>query len=120
MVVHEYLRYLVINTKLVSYEYFMDDMKEWEIALLIPMGIDSHQIEWETARYVSYNNAMFSGNIKKQYNNKSMQELFPLPYDKDYKPSDKYDLTSDISNNQVEVMRNLSKKLSKQMNGKHS
>lgn len=93
MRVHEYLKYLVIENRIVTYEYFMDEMQDWEISLLVPMMHEAHRTEWETARYVVYNNAMYSGNIKKQYWEKPMQELFPLPYDPEevhnYEMSDK-------------------------------
>lgn len=118
MVVHEYLRYLVIETKLVSYEYFMDEMKEWEIVMLAPMGIDAHRTDWETARYISYNNAMFSGNIKKQYSEKPMQELLPLPYDKEQGEEHNIEMTNKQRDMLSERARLLSQKIKqKKLNG---
>jgi len=78
----------------------MDDMREWEISLLMPLVKDAHRTEWETARYISYNNAMTSGNLKKQYAEKPMDKLFPLPFDKEHEEHD-----IEISNNQIATLK---------------
>lgn len=128
MIVHEYLRYLVIDTKIVTYEYFMDDIRDWEIKMLIPRAMDSHRTEWETSRYIAYHNALISGNMKRQYAQKPMTELFPLPYDETYKHVENEHVNRDITDKQVVGMRrrvskvaNILKNKNKQTtNGKHS
>ena len=105
----------------------MDDMREWEVAMLLPMAIEAHRNEWETARYIVYHNALVSGNLKKQYTQKSMTELFPLPYDeltnKAHRLREQHNI--EISNSQIDFMRQrasiVANKLNKQKsNGKHS
>ena len=107
MRVHEYLRILVIDTKIVDYEYFMDDITDWEIAMLMNMSYESHRTEWETARYIAYHNAIMSGNLKKQYADKPMTDILPLPYDEDRKEHD-----IEISNSEVSIMTAKANKMS--------
>lgn len=104
----------------------MDDMREWEVAMLLPIAIEAHRTEWETARYIVYHDALVSGNLKKQYTQKSMTELFPLPYDESvnhgHQSRERHDI--EISDRQVDMMRRrasmIANKLSEQKsNGKH-
>ena len=113
MLVHEYLRILVIDAKIVSYEYFMDDMQEWEIHTLMGLSHEAHRTAWETARYVAYYNATTSGNIKKKYAEKPMTELMPLPYD----PVIEHDYT--ISDSEVNVLRDRGQRLADKLFKKH-
>lgn len=93
MRVHEYLRILVINSKIVTYEYFMDDITENEIIMLLRLSNEAYRDAWERTRYMVYYNAVMSGNLKKQYAQKGMYELFPLPYDEDTEQH-RYDITN--------------------------
>ena len=103
MRVHEYFRILVVNAKLVTYEYFMDYIQDWEIELLLEMSNESYRNDWETARYIAYYNAIMSGNLKKQYSSKTMTELFPLPYDDRYKIEEDHNI--EISNNEIDMLK---------------
>ena len=109
MAVHEYLRILVIDCKIVTYEYFMDDMQEWEISMLMRMSHEAHRTAWETARYITYYNAVMGGKLKKKYVEKPMTELFPLPYD----PQVEHNYS--ISNEEVDVLRERGNILAKKL-----
>lgn len=107
------MRYLVIENKIVSYEYFMDHMKDWEISLLLPIAMDAQKTEWQTARYVAYHNARISGNMKKQYLEKPITELFPLPYDKDLKKYEDHNI--EITANQIADLKNRSQRVKEKL-----
>lgn len=112
MIVHEYLKVLVLDCKIVTYEYFVDDIQEWEIQMLMNISHESHRTEWETARYITYYNTVMSGNLKKQYTEKPMTDLFPLPYD------DKFAVEEheiEITNNQIEDLKNRSKRVKEKL-----
>lgn len=112
------MRHLVVDSRLVTYEYFMDYIQEWEIRMLIPIAIQSHRTEWETARYIAYHNAIMSGNLKKQYAQKPMTELFPLPYDElyhNYKNPLDEQMRRDITNDEVNILRQRASKLGKKL-----
>ena len=102
MRVHEYLRILVINSKIITYEYFMDDITENEIIMLLPIASESYRDAWERTRYSTYYNAVLSGNLKPLYAKKSMTSLFPLPYDNNI-PGEEH--RYDITNEEIEEMR---------------
>lgn len=91
----------------------MDYMKDWEISLLLPRAIDAQKTEWQTARYIAYHNALISGNMKKQYMEKSITELFPLPYDKDMKKYEEHNV--EITNNQIADLKNRSKRVKEKL-----
>lgn len=118
MRVHEYLRILVVENKIVDYEYFMDDITDWEISMLLSMAIGVNRNDWEIARYLAYHNAVMSGNLKKQYAQKSMTELFPLPFDDNYKTSEKVEHNYEISNKEVEVMTVRTNKMAERFKNK--
>ena len=54
----------------------------------------------------------------KKGNKKTAKEMFPLITDDDYKESS-YELTQEITTQQVNTMRDVAEKISKTMNGKH-
>lgn len=117
MRVHEYLRILVIESKIVDYEYFMDDITDWEISMLLKIAQDAHRNDWEIARYLAYHNAVMSGNLKKQYAQKSMSELFPLPFDNN-KKNEPVEHNYEISNKEVEVMTVRTNKMAERFKNK--
>lgn len=98
---------------MIGYQYFMDDMKDWELELLLGNINYSHRNEWEMTRMIMYS-AMAP--YMKKGSNKSPKDILPLPTDDDYKATE--DVERDISDSQIHRMRNISAQISKNINKK--
>lgn len=118
MVVHEYLKLFVFQKRMVSYEYFMDDMQEWELLLLADNYNNALKEEWEMTRWQVY--TTIKPYLKKQYANKTPQEVFPLPTDKIDDAEEEHN--TEITNAEIDEMKKISalvqKQLKRQSNGK--
>lgn len=109
MLVHEYLKLFVFRKRLVSYEYFMDELQEWEISLLADCLNSGYREEWEMTRWLVY--SIIQPNIKKSMQDKSMHELLPLPFDEEYKEEEEQDIT----NEEIAILKHRSEMLGKQL-----
>lgn len=109
MNVHEYLRILVFVNKLVSYEYFMDEIQEYELELLFENIGWTYKNEWEIARLESYCSLCAFGKPKK-----TMQEMIPLMTDK----NEDYNVVDDnIDTNDYEKVMAQQKYIMNMING---
>ena len=85
---HTYLRWLVIQNKVVTYEYFMDSMDAYELYTLIKEMHYSRKDDWEMTRKIVY--ATISPWLKDK--NKTEKDILPLITDEriiEYFKSDK-------------------------------
>jgi len=82
MIVHEYLKLFVFRKKMVTYEYFMDKIQDWEVSLLADSVTSGYREEWEMTRWLVY--SIIQPNLKKSLRDKPMKEIIPLPFDEDY------------------------------------
>ena len=69
--------------KIIDYEYFMDEMAEWEIQLCVKNMHFASKNEWEQARMIMYSSLI---PYFKKGQSKKPNELFPLSTDEDYQP----------------------------------
>lgn len=104
MIVHEYLRLLVFTHKLVTYEYFMDSLQDYELQILCDNIGWTYKNEWEIARMNSYCSLSAFGKPKK-----TITKMFPLITDKDdtYELKDTFITQVDIdkiSSNKNKIM----------------
>ena len=88
---------------MVSYEYFMDEMQEYEIELFMLNVNHAQKCDWERARMIMFTN--ISPYMKRQ---KTPKELFPLPTDDDYNEHD-----YEISDNEINTMKQRASRVSK-------
>ena len=78
---HEYCKYLVIQFHVVSYEYFCDQLQDYELTWMLQNMNYAYKEEWEQTRYnLYYTIAPYTKN-----KSKSIQEFFPLSTDKEIK-----------------------------------
>ena len=91
MLVHEYCKYLVIETHIISYEYFCDKLQDWELLWLLQNMNYAYKNEWEQTRYILY--FSIAPYTKTRYN--SIQEFFPLSTDKNQKEEHNTEITND-------------------------
>lgn len=91
---------------MVSYEYFMDEMQEYEIDILVENLPYCEQAEWLRTRYIVWSN------LKPYLKKKSMSpsELFPLPFD-----DDENSIKTDIKLSEIEIENY--RKMLENMNG---
>lgn len=96
---------LCLAYKIISVEYFMDSMQEYEI-YDIYNGIQySNMYSWEQTRWIAY--AICQVNSKKKL---KLTDIMKLPIDKDFKP-EKHDI--EISDNDISRLKEKSKEISK-------
>ena len=88
---HEYCKYLVIENHIISYEYFCDNLQEWELLWLLQNMNYAYKNEWQMVRYQLY--YAIAPYTKTRYN--SIQELFPLSTDKEQKEEHNIEITND-------------------------
>lgn len=50
MIVHNILRVLVVENKILDYQYFMDEAEEWEALELIDISPYAYKNEWNMTR----------------------------------------------------------------------
>ena len=79
-IVHEYFKWIVIVNKIVDYQYFMDEMTEYEIELCMKNMHFASKNEWEQTRMIMYTNL---SPYMKRGQSKTPQELFPLATDEE-------------------------------------
>lgn len=91
MLVHEYCKYLVIETHIISYDYFCDKLQDWELLWLLQNMNYAYKNEWEQTRYLLY--FSIAPYTKTRYN--SIQEFFPLSTDKNQKEEHNTEITND-------------------------
>ena len=98
--------------KLVSYEYFMDDLKDWELGVLIDNISWSTKNEWEQARMIMYASLM---PYMKKSSIKDVTDILPLPTDRDSKVNiSKYqDHDYNVSNEQIDRLKQKASQLEK-------
>ena len=105
MLVHEYCKYLVIETHIISYDYFCDKLQDWELLWLLQNMNYAYKNEWEMVRYqLLYAIAPYT---KTRYN--SIQEFFPLSTDKNQKEEH----NTEITNEEIESLKEKAKRLEK-------
>ena len=88
---HEYLKMLVIENHILSYEYFCDKLQEWELLWLLQNMNYAYKNEWQMVRYQLY--YAIAPYTKTRYN--SIQEFFPLSTDKEQKEEHNTEITND-------------------------
>ena len=92
MLVHEYLKMLVITNHILSYEYFCDELQDWELVWLLKNQHYAYKNEWQMVRYQLY--YAIAPYTKTRYN--SIEEFFPLSTDKtDNKEEHNTEITND-------------------------
>ena len=92
MLVHEYCKYLVIETHIISYDYFCDKLQDWELLWLLQNMNYAYKNEWQMVRYQLY--YTIARYTKTRYN--SIEEFFPLSTDKtDNKEEHNTEITND-------------------------
>ena len=91
MLVHEYCKYLVIENRIISYDYFCDKLQDWELLWLLQNMNYAYKNEWEQTRYLLY--FSIAPYTKTRYN--SIQEFFPLSTDKEQKEEHNTEITND-------------------------
>ena len=88
---HEYLKMLVIENHVISYEYFCDGLQDYELSWLLYNMNYAYKNEWEQTRYLLY--FFIAPYTKERYN--SIQEFFPLSTDKKQKEEHNTEITND-------------------------
>lgn len=83
--------------KIIDYEYFMDEMTEWEIELCMKNMHFASKNEWEQTRMIMYTNL---SPYFKRGQSKSPAELFPLSTD-----SEKEEKHTSVSNEEIERLQ---------------
>ena len=88
---HEYLKMLVIENHVISYEYFCDKLQDWELLWLLQNMNYAYKNEWEQTRYLLY--FFIAPYTKERYN--SIKEFFPLSTDGKQKEEHNTEITND-------------------------
>ena len=91
MLVHEYLKMLVITNHVLSYEYFCNELQDWELIWLLKNQHYAYKNEWEQTRFQLY--YAIAPYTKTRYN--SIAEFFPLSTDKEQKEEHNTEITND-------------------------
>lgn len=91
MLVHEYLKMLVITNHILSYDYFCDSLQDWELVWLLKNQQYAYKNEWQMVRYQLY--YAIAPYTKERYN--SIEEFFPLSTDKKQKEEHNTEITND-------------------------
>ena len=94
---HEYLKMLVIENHVISYEYFCDGLQDYELSWLLYNMNYAYKNEWEQTRYLLY--FFIAPYTKERYN--SIQEFFPLSTDK----KQKEDHNTEITNDEIAILK---------------
>ena len=79
---HDLLRILVIEYKVVDLQYFMDEMRSYELQLFQTYAPWAYKHEYEQMRLIMYNNTTL--NAKKGTYGRNIYDFYPLYTDKDY------------------------------------
>ena len=102
---HEYLKMLVIENHVISYEYFCDSLQDYELSWLLYNMNYAYKNEWEQTRYLLY--FFIAPYTKERYN--SIQEFFPLSTD----GKQKEEHNTEITNDEIESLKEKAKRLEK-------
>ena len=106
---HEYCKYLVIETHIISYDYFCDKLQDWELLWLLQNMNYAYKNEWEMVRYqLLYAIAPYT---KTRYN--SIQEFFPLSTDK---TDNKEEHNTEITNDEIARLKKKAKAMEAMLN----
>lgn len=97
------MKVLVVQYKLISLDYFMDEMQEYEIHDLYNMLQYTDLGKWEMTRWLLY--AIIQVNSKKKI---KIEDVLKFPWDKDYIKLDK-----NISDNDIERLKKKSQEILK-------
>jgi len=97
---HTYLRWVVVQSKLVQYDYFMDKMQKYELYSLADEVKYSHKEEWEMTRKVMY--ATISPWLKDK--NTTEEDICPLATDEKYIEYYKSEKPTDYEINRIQEM----------------
>lgn len=92
------LRKFVFIDKLVSYEYFMDELKDYELQLLIEGSEFSNMVTWDQTRMLMYSTL---APYQKKGKELKITDVIKFPWDND--PYHAGDI--EISNEQVDTMK---------------
>ena len=103
MVVHEYLKMLVITNHILSYEYFCDELQDWELVWLLKNQHYAYKNEWEQTRFQLY--YAIAPYTKNKPN--SIQEFFPLSTDENQKEEHNIEITND----EIESLKKQAKRI---------
>lgn len=104
------MKLLVIQYKVIDYQYFMDEMRDYELTYLLENCQFSYKDEWEQVRYLML--CAVAPYSKEKYN--SMADFFRLPTDPEKTEIHK----TDISNDEIKKMREISAYFEKNVIGK--
>lgn len=98
---------LVVQFKLVSMEYFMDELQSWEVNDLLKCLKYADQASWEQTRWLMY--VVAQVNSKKQL---KLQDIMHFPWDSER-------VTTTISNEDIKKLKAKAKRIEKDLlNGK--
>lgn len=75
---HEYFKWIVVVNKIVSYEYFMYEMREDEVQLCMKQLAFASKNQWEMTRMTMW--SALAPHFRRGQS-KSPQQLLPLPTD---------------------------------------
>lgn len=107
------MKLFVFRKKMVTYEYFMDKIQDWEVSLLADSVTSGYREEWEMTRWLVY--SIIQPNLKKGMRDKPMKEIIPLPFDEE----DTEEQDIEITNEQINILKRRSEALSKKIKEKH-
>ena len=79
--VHEYLKLFVFQHKMISYEYFMDRLADYELTTLLDCIDYAYVEEWQQTRILLW--SIIKTKAGKKWN-KQPKDLIPLVVDKGY------------------------------------
>jgi len=99
------LKVLVVQYKLVTIQYFMDEMQEYEVHELYNALAYANSNEWEMTRWLLY--AIIQTNSRKKI---KIEDVIKFPWDKGYEYNK---LEKEISTDDVNRLRAKSKEILK-------
>ena len=107
---HEYLRILVVENKLIDYQYFMDEMQHYEIFDLLELVPWANKVSYEQMRYMVW------ASLKPYLKQKTITPEKLLPFYTDTHRSE--EIVPEFTEQQIEEMRkNILEKYSNMDNG---
>ena len=102
------LKQFVFVDKLISYEYFMDELKDYELELLLEAHDECDKASWEQTRLLMYS---FLAPYQKKGSNTRPVDVLPLPWDGKHQDLEEHN--TEIANQQIEMLRAKSEALIK-------
>lgn len=107
---HEICKTLVVELKLIDYQYFMDELEEWEVYLLYDSLKYAKRSEWEMTRLLMYVTAQV--NSKKRID---IKDILSFPWDEGYEEHNTE--MTDEEKNTLRMRAKAMEKLLQQQNG---